>query len=443
MRRTTAKIFICNMSEDIWPFISSLEDTAVREFEINENANMSDLNIFSFGPKDMGVFVTPRRLSRDFLSYAQGLTGTKNVTVLSPRRHSGETCRDVLLDRNVFAQLVSLGKKFTLSLAAYSPSRQFYALVEALRRRGVMIVLKDVPEPQDRWAAEFFGSKIGIRQLATGMSIGYACWGPADAVHIADHIYEKTGSVVIKTNKGHSGFGVLIFRPGELPRDRERRIRILRRTFARNSYWTKFPIVVEEYKKENPAIAGGFPSVECHVEKDGSVQFLYYCGMRMTHEGVFRGLEIHKSIVSPTIDRKVREMGVTLGKQLASFGYRGFFDVDMLAGKDGRLYVTESNVRRTGGTYVYHLAVCLFGKKFMETTFTLSRNSYPIPQGRYGSFAQLRDRLAPVLYDKKAKEGLILTSENLLTQDATGYIIFAGTKKRALAIEERMEELIQ
>jgi hypothetical protein len=50
--------------------------------------------------------------------------------------------------------------------------------------------------------------------------------------------------------------------------------------------------------------------------------------------------------------------------------------------------------------------------------------------------------LAPVLYDKRTREGLIIISENLLSYHQLGYIIFGKTEKRARDVEEKMIELL-
>lgn len=438
------------MSEDVWPFISLLEDRKLRTFEINENANMSDWNLFSFVPNEEGVFITPRGASSEFLSYASHITGAANIRVLAPRRHSGQTCEDVLADRRVFSELVALGKKATLALTAYSATPQFYQLAQALQQRGARVEFSDAPVPENRWTVDFFGSKSGIRQLiqtaahpSLRMTPGFICWGIKDAVQIAARLYMKENGVVIKTNKGHSGLGTLIFRPGELPSNQQKRENKLTALLSRNIYWRKFPIVVEAYQKENTKIGGGIPSVEFRVEKSGKITYLYYCGMHMTRSGAFQGMEVHEKVVSKSVFEQIKAIGRLLAIQYASYGYRGFFDVDLLATQNGNVLVTESNVRRTGGTHVYALGVRLFGKNFIKKTYAVSSNSHSLPKKRKMTFVKLHKLLAPILYNKKTKEGLILASEHMMLQHAFAYVIFGKTKSRALAIETKMEALLR
>lgn len=68
---------------------------------------------------------------------------------------------------------------------------------------------------------EFYGSKSGIRQLAQQsravepdlmMPDGIIASGVIDASRIAANKYIKERGVVLKTNKGHAGVGVLLFK---------------------------------------------------------------------------------------------------------------------------------------------------------------------------------------------------------------------------------------
>ena len=350
----------------------------------------------------------------------------------------------------MFLELLALGKKTKLSLTAYSATPQFYHLAEALQKKGAKIEFSDVPLPENQWTAEFLGSKAGIRQLvqtsahpSLGMTHGFICWGTKDAAQIAARLYSKEKGVVIKTNKGHSGLGTLIFRSGELPYDKAQCEKKLQALLSRNAYWEKFPIVVEAYKKENIRVGGGIPSVEFRVEKNGKVAYLYYCGMHISRAGVFQGMEVHEQIVSKSVLAQIKAIGQLLGTQYALYGYRGFFDVDLIATTNGKILVTESNVRRTGGTHVHALGLKLFGKNFMRKIYALSSNAHPLPGKKRISFSELHKLLRPILFDKKIKEGLILTSEHMMLQHAHAYVIFGKTKQRALAIEKKMGTLLR
>jgi len=445
-------VYIFNLSEDVWPFISAMSDDDARAKEIEENANLTDRDLFSIAEESEAIFVSPKPIQPEFLSYYNSLFGNRKLTVLVPKYHTGEICLDILRDKEIFSELIKAANSVRkLTLTSYSASPQFFLLVEELRKIGISVYTPESPEEESAWSVNFFGSKSGIRQLAQKSSArepdfqmpdGLVCSGIVDASRIAAHKYIKENGVVIKTNKGHSGAGVLIFRSGDLPNlYRECQQKILT-MLKKDRYWEKFPIIIEDYINVNPLIGGGFPNVEFKIQKGGKVEFLYYCGMRVRTDGVFNGVEINEDCLPDRLAAQLIDTGYFIGEQYAATGYRGYFDVDFVAAKNGQIFVTESNARRTGGTHVYKTAVELIGKDFMMDSYVLSDNAYQLPDNKKPTFEQLFEFLTPILFSKKDKEGVIIISANLLNLEMLAYIIIGKNKKRALEIEVQMVELL-
>jgi hypothetical protein len=337
-----------------------------------------------------------------------------------------------------------------LILKSYATSQPFLNLVRVLKEKGLTIFTPDAPEEEDAWTVNFFGSKSGIRQLSQQsraaepdliMPDGIIVQGIIDASRIAANKYIKERGVVIKTNKGHSGAGVLLFREGELPMDYATCQREILSVLKKDAYWDLFPIVIESFIQINQAIGGGTPSVEFQILKNGHVNYLYIGGMRVTRDGIFRGMEINNEVISDQAAARMVDTGFFVAEQYRAAGYRGFFDVDFVAAKNGHLYVTESNIRRTGGTHVFATAERLFGKDFMYLTYILSNNAYELTK-EY-TFDSLVEKLKPIMFDKQMREGVVLISENLLSYKRMGYIIFGKTKKRAYELEEQMEAFLR
>ena len=65
---------------------------------------------------------------------------------------------------------------------------------------------------------------------------------------IAANMYSHNGGIVLKTNKGHSGAGLLIFRPGDIPHDYSTCYQTMLKKLKEEAYWSKFPIVIEKYQ---------------------------------------------------------------------------------------------------------------------------------------------------------------------------------------------------
>ncbi len=445
-------VYIFNVSEDVWPFISAMSDAKAKLFEIQENADLSERDLFSCADEDNLLYIFPQSVDESFIAYYTELFGKRNIRILVPQKHSGVICEDILEDDDVMDAIVDAanGSK-RLSLTSYTTSEQFLHLVDELRSKGLTIMTPDAPEEEDSWTVNFYGSKSGIRQLAALSRIaepdlimpeGMICMGIVDAAKIAAKKYIKEHGVVIKTNKGHSGAGVLLFDEGDLPMEYEVCEQALLDLLKKDAYWNMFPIVIESFISVNPAVAGGFPNVEFQILKNGHVEYLYYGGMRVLN-GVFKGMEIGNDVVSDQLLARMIDTGFYIGEQYRAAGYRGYFDVDFVAAKNGQLYVTESNARRTGGTHVYVTAKKLFGDDFLYRTYILFNNLYEVSKKKLHTFASLRETLAPVLFNEDTGEGLIITCESPLSTHRFGYIIFGANRKRAFEMEVKMEELLR
>lgn len=162
----------------------------------------------------------------------------------------------------------------------------------------------------------------------------------------------------------------------------------------------------------------------------------------MDEEGVFGGVEIGESVLPKRVASRITDIGYLIGEQFSKDGYRGYFDVDFIAGKRGEMYVSESNVRVTGGTHVYEAGKELVGRNFIKKCFVLSNNMYTMPGKKRYTFMEFHKLIEPILFSRKTKEGVVICSSNLLTDGYLSYIIFGKNMKRAYVIEEKMKVLL-
>lgn len=446
-------IYISNLSEDVWPFIQAISNDTERALEIDWNANLADRELFAASDETDLVFISPKAFKPEFLEYYRDLMGLRKLEILHPKIHTGLTSEDILNDKDLFEKIVEMASGVKkLTLLSYATSFQFLNLVQRLRERGITVYTPEAPDEEDAWTVNHYGSKSGIRQLGQQsvaeepdfmMADGIICVSIIDAARIAANKYLKEDGVVIKTNKGHSGAGVLIFREGELPDEYHACEKAILQSLQKDAYWDRFPIVIESLINVNLAVGGGFPNVEFKVRKSGEVELLYFCGLRVDKNGVFHGVEIHEDVLSDRVEARVTDMGFFVGEEYARNGYRGYYDVDLVAAKNGDIYVSESNTRRTGGTHTYKTALKLIGKDFMSDSYTLSDSSYLLPNDAKPSFTEVYELLKPIIYNKKTQEGVVIVSANLLQIGMLAYIIFGKTKKRSLEIETQMFELLK
>jgi len=160
-------VYIFNMSEDVWPFISSIRDKKIREAEIEDNAILAERDLFLFSGEDNVLYIAPHSISDAFLSYFTRLTGIKNFRVVVPKHHSGVICEDITRDGHVMdAILEAANSSRRLTMTSYTTSLQFLRLADSLRSGGITVSTPDAPDEEDAWTVNFFGSKSGIRQLA-------------------------------------------------------------------------------------------------------------------------------------------------------------------------------------------------------------------------------------------------------------------------------------
>ena len=437
------------MSEDVWPFISSISDRNKRQFEIEENSHLGDRELFANINENSFILITPEPVKLEFLDYFKKISGISDIEVFVPENNSGQICEDILNDNKLFSKIISIGKNSGLNLKSYSSSYSFYKLINKLKEKNIKISAPESPAEENAWTVNFFGSKTGIRQLVDKMNKpdikmaeGVITDRLEDASEIAASWYFKHKGLVIKTHKGPAGAGVLLFKNNSLPKNYyDCKTKILE-TLRQDEYWTLFPIIVEKYIDVNKSVSGGFPNIEYQIQADGTVKALYPCGMRINDRGVFLGVEIHESIYDKNLTKEIIKIGNTIGKEYSKHGYIGNFEVDFALAKDGKLFITESNVRKTGGTFVYEAAKKLIGKNFLKDSYILSTNVFKLPDGKKYSFNSLHKKISSLLYSSNTKEGVVISSSNLLKHGSFGYIIFGNNKNNALDIERKMISLL-
>lgn len=443
-------VYISNISEDIWDFIQTMHEKE-KEIEINENAYLSDRELLSLNYENPSILILPAAINSDFLEYYKKLFNNPNVTILTPEKHTGEICEDIINDSQIVKKLKEVSKNNTFVVKSYSATYQFYDLIDFFINQEMKVETPESPEFKDSWLVDFYGSKSGIRQLADRlgefkepwMGKGFICDGIYDVASLAASQYVKNRAIVLKTHKAHAGAGVKIFLPGDLPYDFEECYAELLKIIKKENYWRLFPVIVESYIKSDDSIGGGNPNCEYMITADNQLKLLFYCGMRVDKNGVFKGIEINKDVLPKNVTKKLLHYGEMLGLTYLEAGYRGYFDVDCVYTRKNELFITESNIRHTGGTHVYHAASRLLGSEFMNNAYILSHNTYPLAKDKTWTFTELIDKLSAILYDPLKKEGLIFASVNGLKHHSLGYIIIGGDKDTAYKIERKMERLLK
>ena len=79
----------------------------------------------------------------------------------------------------------------------------------------------------------------------------------------------------------------------------------------------------------------------------------------------------------------------------------------------------------------------------MSDVYVLNRNNYKFNNQEKISFRKVIDTLKPIIYDKKKKEGVILSSSVPLEYNQLLYTVLGKNKKRAFELQENFYELLK
>ncbi|MDZ4229242.1 MAG: hypothetical protein U1C50_03215 [Patescibacteria group bacterium] len=438
-------VYVYNVVEDEWSFLNTYSDSVRRIKDIEDIENTGDgFFLATAAAATDFVYISPKPIAAEFQTYARSLLKYNHGSIITPKGTTHQLCLDLIKDRGSFRQLIALLALYRqVTLLAYSATPQFYQLKAALERAGVPVRTPEAPDLDSAWTVNFFGSKSGIRQLAgLVMPNGLICSGRIEASRIAAHKYLKNHGVVIKTNKGSGGNGILIFRKNDLPGNYPACVNKLESILGREHYWEKFPVVVEDLVKVNSALGGGFPSIEFKIKTNGRIEMLFHGILAVTDKGKYYGMDVNSSILPNRLKTQLLDIGYYLACQFSAAGYRGHFDIDMIAAKNSRLYVSESNTRNTGWTDIYKIVKKLVGRDWFNRVYVLNREYFRLKKNRWTSLGNLLTGLSPLLYSPPTKKGIIINSESFLKSKYLYYTIIAPDKKTAYAYQEKMMTLL-
>ena len=91
-KKPVASIYISNISEDVWPFISAISDSQTKVFEIEENARLADRDLFTNADEENLLLILPSAPEPDFVNYYFNVFGKRQMQILVPKIHTGEIC---------------------------------------------------------------------------------------------------------------------------------------------------------------------------------------------------------------------------------------------------------------------------------------------------------------------------------------------------------------
>lgn len=453
LKNNNLVIYIYNIVEDEWSFLSSVQPKS-KQYEMMNDCNVyTESYLFTNSQESEFIYISPLDISNNFINYFQSVTANKKINVIVPKMRTGLICKDLYSDKKLFQNLVKKARKYKkIKLVSYSSSDEFLELKERLIKLGLNVITPEAPELKNTWTVNFFGSKSGIRQLAQKSKMvepefiipeGVICFGIQEAAKIAANHYIDNNSVVLKTNKGSGGDGLIIFREGELSGDYKICEKKILERLSVDGYWDNAPIIIEELIKTDFKSSDSFPNIEFKIHDDGKIEMLYHCVMIVTKDGKYSGLDMHKDVLSKKMAAKIIRIGNFIAEQYALLGYRGHFDVDMISDVNKHIYVCESNTRNTGGTDIYKLVRSIYGDNFLSEVYVLNRDNFKFNKTKKIIFADVIKRLKSILLNHNKKEGVVLSASKSLEFNQLSYTVLGKNKKTAYNLQKEFFRLME
>jgi hypothetical protein len=265
-------------------------------------------------------------------------------------------------------------------------------------------------------------TKSGFREVAQILGFrvpeGRVASGTREAIIAAREVGSNTGKAIVKFDRSSNGYGhVVLENLARSLSDLETELKDRLVAFSEQPYI----FVVEEFLSFQSV-----PSVEIEVTDSGP-RLLYLCDQRCPGNS-FTGMISPPFGLTNLVCDRLTEIGLIFGEHVAGLGYRGVCDVDCGVTEDGSIVVTESNFRRTGGTYLHTLVNRMVGD---QSDVVWGADSRLISQNISFTDAQAILSQADLSFSRNKGEGIILTADTFAID----------SKVRSLTIARSLGEL--
>lgn len=274
--------------------------------------------------------------------------------------------------------------------------------------------------------------KSGFRNLAAKLGLrtvpGVFCEGSDFLKKVSTSFLNKYEKVIVKLDRSSNGYGHLI-----LSRNDNLYAVI-------DSYIQNFAEQPQEFIVERFIPFVSVPSIEMIIESS-NIDLYYICDQRCRNHS-FSGMRTGFTDLPEHIINELLSAGKLLGNYLYNLGYRGIFDIDAGVTKEGELFFTESNIRRTGGTYLHELVCKLVGKNYLRDRVWVSdtRTSKYKSNFKNGYSALIESDIA---FSHKRRKGVILVADTIELDSKWRYLVIASDSNEAQFLEDKLGQILQ
>jgi hypothetical protein len=384
------------------------------------------------------VVVTPRPIGERFKAYACDLLGVdpSRITTLSPEAQPTELLAEAVLRTGLHRHLADLAARHAgLALVCFALDEPTLRWAEEVG--ATLEGFDELPSRDLRDALYRLNTKSGFRQAAQKLGLptapGEFCEGFDALLATLRRFGGERGGVIVKFDRSSNGYGHLTIPPDEMASEAGLRDRLVRHLAAFSQQPSNF--TVEAFQPFTHV-----PSVEMVVEESG-VRLLYVCDQRCRNASFF-GMVTPPVGLPASAERELLRAGEVFGDSLRGLGYRGVFDVDAGLTDAGQLFVTETNLRRTGGTYLDTLVRRLVGERYPETQVWWADARPAGPDlGFFDGWAALGE--TGLAFSPERGRGVVLTADTMSIDRKWRYLIIAHGADEAREIETALEALLR
>lgn len=449
-------IFIGNGREFFSPIDPYVPQAHKEEF-IQTDKDETDPMIFEHG--DNKIIFVPQSIDADYIQDVINLFGFKNIAIIRTPETGNGLSKDILSNKETYNMLRNAIVKGgpMVNVVPWGQTPQFEELHKKLRQEGLIFQAPETPLERASWHPDYANTKLGTREILQRAQLahpelgirlpeGFPCPDIDTALKIAQYFIATKRGVVFKANLGAAGVGVFAFSPKDYDLSTPTGWSKMESKVRENTLLQNGPVIIEEYITPDFSQRGIFPSVDSLIDTNGTpvVQAVSTMGIhRNGEEFDFYGSTMGHGLFTKDQDEFMRKVNLAVGKEHAELGYRGWYDTDFILAKDGNLYLTETNVRRTGTTYMVDLARRLFGNGWENKMAMIANDKYIRPHLQGVTHPQLKEKLSGLLYPIEGKSrGIILTQSmrTMLGRGKFAYAAIGTTQEDAEVIEKELEQ---
>ncbi|MFH0773390.1 MAG: hypothetical protein V1922_03715 [bacterium] len=436
-KKNIETVYISNILEGYYKSYDSLKSK--EECDFWKKYDTLDSNRALLYGKDNKIIITSSPIHRPHFKHIKTLMGWKNVFNICPNKPSHSISEDCRINKSLRNEIIRVIKNNPgVSLIPYRYTPQFQKLIHFLQTKELHFKTPETIPENKQFILNYFNTKRGFRHLwhisqadnppYVQIPEGFITQNKKELIDAAWWFKQHGESFVIKYNSGVQGIGIILVDHMMLPDDKKR-FDAYMRNLLKDNMWNEPIIIIEKMIPANEKAESISPSLEIYINPKGEVSGSYACDQIMANDKcTYRGIYVYPELMTDLAIKKTFDAGVTFGKKLAEYGYRGVFDIDLIRSKHNEIYAVEANLRRNGGTHLHELCLALLGEQYGSSYHTLIEDII-LKKNHTITYQKCLSLFADHLYSHEKHSGIIFANPDMLNVHILVVVLIAKTRK--------------